>query len=419
MPARRYGIAPERLAFEESRNVLMTTLGWQNSVELSRAEALVRRFREVFGSSPELFRAPGRVNLIGEHTDYNHGFVMPAAINFDIYVAVAKGTNRFLQIHSEQFGESITLGFDQLTSPPRGHWSDYVRGVAAELLEAGYPLEGANLLISGEVPLGAGLSSSAAIEVATALALTSVGGVSVPRLELARLCQRAENHYSGARCGIMDQFISCFGKSNHAIMLDCRTLSFTHVPLPPQTQLVICNTKIRHELACGEYNERRGSCERAVKEISKFLPGARALRDVRLEDLERHRNILRDVDYRRCRHIVTENARVAKAANELANENLIRFGELMYQSHASLDKDYEVTCEELNIMVNLARGMEGVYGARMTGGGFGGCTINLVDARRVGDFKSEIVSRYKAETSLLPEVYVCSAADGAGPVSLR
>ncbi len=383
----------------------------------SMAKAIAEQFRMVYGTNPlGLFRAPGRVNLIGEHTDYNDGFVMPAAIDFFSCSAIAPRSDRKLSVYSEQFRESVELDLDQLTGPPRKHWSDYVRGVAAVLWEEGYPLNGANLLIDGQVPIGSGLSSSAAIEVATALALTSVGGVTIPLLEVAKLCQRAENDYTGARCGIMDQFVSCFGRDSHAIMLDCRPLEPTYLLLPPSVRLVICNTMVRHELAAGEYNNRRASCERAVEAIRKLCPNVRALRDLTLEDLEHHRSFLADVDFRRCRHVITENGRVKDAAQALKSLNLIRIGELMYLSHESLDRDYEVSCEELNVMVEIASKLNGVFGARMTGGGFGGCTVNLVQTEAVCEFSEQIVSRYQARTGLAPLVYVCSAAEGAGAV---
>jgi len=230
------------------------------------------------------------------------------------------------------------------------------------------------------------------------------------------LCQRAETTYTGARCGIMDQFVSCFGRDSHAIMLDCRSLETTYLRLPPSVRLVICNTMVRHELAAGEYNKRRASCERAVEAIRKLCPNVRALRDLTLEDLEHHRSLLAEVDFRRCRHVITENGRVKDAAEALKSLNLIRIGELMYLSHESLDRDYEVSCEELNIMVEVASELNGVVGARMTGGGFGGCTVNLVQTEAVCEFREQIISRYQARTGLAPLVYVCSAAEGAGAV---
>ena len=397
----------------------MTTSTIDRSHLSSRANAVTERFRKVYGTSSRgIFRAPGRVNLIGEHTDYNDGFVMPAAIDFYSYAAIGERVDRTLSVHSEQFHETIEFNPEQLAGPPRKHWSDYVRGVAAVLQQEGYPLKGANLVIDGQVPIGSGLSSSAAIEVTTALALTSLGGVTIPLLELARLCQRAENTYTGARCGIMDQYVSCFGKPDHALMLDCRSLEATYLQLPPNVCLVICNTMVRHELATGEYNQRRASCERAVETIAKFRPGIRALRDLTLEDLEPYRSQISGVDFRRCRHVITENDRVKDAKSALECADLARFGELMYLSHDSLDQDYEVTCKELNIMVSLAREIEGVHGARMTGGGFGGCTITLVDNKVVPEFQATVAREYEKRTGLSPQIFVCAAAAGASQVAI-
>jgi len=384
-----------------------------------KALAIAERFRAVYGTDPRgIFRAPGRVNLIGEHTDYNDGFVMPAAIDFDTCSAIAERADRTLSIYSEQFQERVEFDLDQPLGSPRKHWSDYIRGVAAILLEEGYPLKGASLLIDGQVPIGSGLSSSAAIEVATALALTSLGGVTIPLLELARLCQRAENTYTGARCGIMDQFVSCFGRQDYALMLDCRSLEATYLKLPPNVLLVICNTMVRHELAAGEYNERRASCERSVEAIRQFLPNIRALRDLTIKDLEKYRSMLSDVDFRRCRHVITENARVNEAKEALQSFDIMRFGQLMYRSHDSLDRDYEVSCYELNLMVDLARNMEGVYGARMTGGGFGGCTINLVERKLVPEFQTKVAHEYEKRTALFPQIVVSRLAGGASELPL-
>ena len=386
---------------------------------LSTARAVTERFRAVYRTNPRgIFRAPGRVNLIGEHTDYNDGFVMPAAIDFYSYAAIGERADRTLSVYSEQFNQSVEFSIAHLAGPPRKHWSDYVRGVAAVLRDEGYPLKGANLVIDGQVPIGSGLSSSAAIEVTTALALTSLGGVTIPLLEVARLCQRAENTYTGARCGIMDQFVSCFGKRDHGLMLDCRSLEATYLQLPPNVRLVICNTMVRHELATGEYNERRASCERAVETIRRFIPSVRALRDLALEELECYSGKISDVDFRRCRHVITENARVIDAQSALQGADLVRLGELMYRSHESLDQDYEVTCGELNIMVKLAREFEGVYGARMTGGGFGGCTITLVESKVVPEFQATVACEYEKLTGLSPQSFVSAAAAGASEVAL-
>ena len=362
------------------------------------------------------FRAPGRVNLIGEHTDYNDGFVMPAALDFSTWVKVSPLDQRKLKIFSDNFGEEIEVDLADENLAAREHWSDYPVGVAVTLERAGHHLRGARLQIRGEVPIGSGLSSSAAIEVATACALTANSDLKIDPRELALLCQRAENEFVGARVGIMDQFISLFGQANKALLLDCRSLEFRLLPLPDNVRLIICNTMVKHALASSAYNERRAQCEAGVKHLAKFLPNVSALRDVTIEQLEEHRHGLDDVVYRRCRHVVTENARVLSAGDALERGDLEGFGELMAESHLSLRDDYEVSCKELDVMVEIAEKVEGVYGARMTGGGFGGCTVNLVADTHVEEFKERVSQEYERTTSLRPEIYICMAANGAEEV---
>jgi galactokinase len=373
-------------------------------------------FQQRFGRKAAIFRAPGRVNLIGEHTDYNDGFVMPAAIGFYTYIAIAPRKDRQLRAYSENFKETRPLELDSLSGPPSGHWSDYVRGVAAVLQSAGCKLTGADLLISSEVPIGSGLSSSAALEVSTAFALLGVSGATMPREQVALNCQRAENEFTGARCGIMDQFISCFGRADHALLLDCRTLERELLPLGNRARIVVCNTKVKHSIAGGEYNQRRADCEASVHYLRRFLPAIRALCDVTLAQLEEFGRRLPEIRFRRCRHVISENARVQEAAQALKGDDLIRYGELMYASHHSLRDDYEVSCRELDIMVELASKIDGVFGARMTGGGFGGCTVNLVREDAVKTFRANIAEGYKAATGIDPAVYICAAAEGAGEV---
>lgn len=378
---------------------------------------LRQKFTIAFGVSPRLFRAPGRVNLIGEHTDYNDGFVMPAAIDLSTYVAVAPRDDRQLTIFSESYEEAIKFNLDRYAPHGNGHWSDYMRGVAVECLQAGFNLRGADLLVASNLPLGSGLSSSAAVEVATALALLSLIDVTIDRVQLAKLCQRAENEYVGARVGIMDQFASANGRASHALMLDCRSLDFRLLPLPEHIRLVIANTMVKHSIASGEYNARRAECETAVRLLARKIPGVRALRDVAPADVERFRNDLPETVYQRARHVVSENQRVLRAADALAGGDLATFGQLMRQSHLSLRNDYEVSCEELDVMVEIAGKLPGVYGARMTGGGFGGCTVNLVEAEAVAAFTKELAARYEQATGRAPQIYVCAAADGAEEVS--
>jgi galactokinase len=377
------------------------------------ANLVIDCFQRIFGSPAQISRAPGRVNLIGEHTDYNDGFVMPAAIGFYTWIAAGKRHDRVLEVYSDHFNEKITLSLDALAGPPRRHWSDFVRGVAAMLQQAGYKLSGANLVIHGEVPLGAGLSSSASLEVATALALTLPSNIAVPKLELVKLCQTAEHKFAGTLCGIMDQFVVTFGAAGSALMLDCRSLESQLLAVPRDLRLVVCNSMVRHELASGEYNRRRADCEIGVKLMAQFLPGIQALRDLQPADLEKHKDALPARIYRRCRHVVTENERVLAAAEALLAADAKQFGELMYQSHASLRDDYEVSCKELDVLVDLASSRAGVYGARMTGGGFGGCTVNLVRAGDALPFKTYIVPAYQQATGITPEIYICDLAQGA------
>jgi len=379
----------------------------------STVESLKEEFSRSFHEQPLIFRAPGRVNLIGEHTDYNDGFVMPAAIGFYTWIAAGRRQDRTLHVRSEEFGETVDLPLDALAGPPRKHWSDFVRGVAAVLQTKGTHLSGANLIIQGQVPMGAGLSSSASLEVATGLALLSVAQAHVPPLELVKMCQRAEHEYVGTRCGIMDQFIAVFASAGHALLLDCRSLEYESLSIPDNARLVICNSMVKHELASGEYNRRRADCETGVKVFRQRLPHVHALRDVSMNDLSAHKSELTEVVYLRCRHVISENQRVLDAAAALRAGDLEQFGRLMYESHRSLRDDYEVSAKELDLLVEIASSCEGVFGSRMTGGGFGGCTITLVRSDGVEQFRQKIVKKYKEQTGIRADLYVCSPAQGA------
>jgi galactokinase len=408
----------------------------------NRVLVLEQKFVRRFGTSPRIYQAPGRVNLIGEHTDYNDGFVMPAAIGFNTQVAVGPRSDRKLVIYSENYSEQVEFDLDHLPVARSGHWSDYVIGVVKILAQSGKALGGADMLVDGNVPQGAGLSSSASIEVAVGYAFldfagrpenrnpidgntlceTKIGGNTpgekkIDRTQLALLCQRAENEFVGARCGIMDQFIASHGKRGHALLLDCRSLEHRLLPLPDDVSLAICNTMVKHSHAGGEYNQRRAECEVGVRSLSKYLPKVQALRDVTSEDLEAYGNELPDVVLRRCRHVISENARVLQAAAALELGDLQAFGNLMLESHRSLRDDFEVSCYELDLMVDLAEKVEGVYGTRMTGGGFGGCTIALVRSDSVEAFQRVVGGGYERATGRKPEIYLCSAADGVSQVA--
>lgn len=384
---------------------------------MGTAQRVFANFKSRFGTPARVYRAPGRVNLIGEHTDYNDGFVLPAAIGFSCWVAIAARDDRKLLLHSENFKETREASLDQL-SEAAGHWSDYPLGVAWALQHTGHRLRGANLYIAGDVPLGAGLSSSAALEVATGYALLSNSGQSIERTQLARTCQRAENEFVGARVGIMDQFVSCQGQAGHALLLDCRSLEFRALPLPPKMHLVICNTMVKHKLQSGEYNDRRSQCEEAVKRLAKVLPSIHSLRDVTLPVLTQHRDLLSDTLYKRCRHVITENERVCRAVHAFEGRETGLLRQLMAESHRSLRDDYQVSCRELDVMVEIASRQAGVFGARMTGGGFGGCTINLVDVAHSADFRRHVFAEYQAATGFQPDIYICEASQGAESVEI-
>jgi len=378
-----------------------------------KSAELAQHFADLFGSKARVFSAPGRVNLLGEHTDYNDGFVMPCAIGFSTRVAISPRPDRKLVIRSENFSEQLEFDLENLPSRGKGVWSDYVLGIAVMLREIGHPTPGASLLVRGEVPIGAGLSSSAAIEVASALALMSLNGTRLSLPEVAKLCQRAENVFIGARVGIMDQFVSCLGKSGHALLLDCRSLEFKLIPIPENIRLVICNTMVKHDHASGAYNRRREECDEGVKILTRWYPKTRALRDISLQQLEQHTAEIPETVYKRCLHVVTENQRVLEGAQYLAEGDVNKFGTLMRESHTSLRDLFEVSCRELDVMVEIAESLDGYCGGRMTGGGFGGCTVNLVKAADASRFASLISERYKAATGIKPDVYVCSAANGA------
>jgi len=377
---------------------------------------LQERFQQRFGTKCSLVRAPGRVNLIGEHTDYNDGFVMPAAIDASTWVAIAPREDRSVRIRSEQFDEEFTFDLDDRASA-RQRWTDYVQGVAVTLKTAGFTLRGADLLIDSNVPMGAGLSSSAALEVATGFALLRASAQQIDLVNLAKLCQRAENEFVGARVGIMDQFISCLGEEAHCLMIDCRSLQFEKLPLPPTAGLVICNTMVKHEHAGGEYNRRRSECEQAVAVLSKSVPGARSLRDVSPAQFQQYGGNLPEVVRRRARHVISEIRRTEDAAAALRNHDLTAFGKLMKQSHDSLRDDYEVSSRELDVMVDIALEQDGIYGGRMTGGGFGGCTINLVKNVDIPRFITKVASEYERAVGIRPEVYISRAASGVTQVA--
>jgi galactokinase len=369
-----------------------------------------------FKSEPEIFAAPGRVNLIGEHTDYAEGFVMPAAIDFATLAGISPRNDGKIIIYSENFKEERT--FDATSLPKTGSkdWSDYPLGVMVMLAGEGHRIPGLSLSLLGDVPLGSGLSSSAAIEVATALAVTSLLSVDYSRPQLARLCQRAENEFVGANCGIMDQFISANGAEDHALLLDCRDLSFKLAPIPANVALVIANTMVKHSVAGGEYTTRRAEVEEAAAVIARHRPEVRFLRDATVDDLHKWGAEMSANALKRARHVITENTRTVAAADALIHHDLKELGRLMAEAHASYSLDFEASCIEADTMVTLANDLPGIIGARLTGGGFGGCTINLVEHGKANEFAGALAANYTTETGIVPQIHICHASSGAHKV---
>jgi galactokinase len=380
-------------------------------------EKLKERFFQFYGREPRLFRAPGRVNLIGEHTDYNGGFVLPMAIEKEVGVGIAARSDRRIIAHSVNLEETGEFDLDNENERVKGNWLNFIEGVARILERLEIKLTGADLLIWSDVPAGAGLSSSAALETAVGLALSKSSGHSIDRKTLALVGQQTEHEFVGAKVGIMDQFISANAKNGHALLLDCRSLEFENVPLDTSgATFVICDTKVKHNLAASEYNTRRAECEKGVEILRKFLPNIKQLRDVSFREFEKYQDELPLIIRQRARHVITENERTLKAAEALKQNDLREFGHLMWQSHASLRDDYDVSCKELDLMVEIARQCEAVLGARMTGGGFGGSTVNLVRRENIERFIEKITSEYKKETGIEPMTLVSNAVDGASEI---
>ncbi len=378
----------------------------------NRLDRLVQRVRqalvEAFGVQPSaLVAAPGRVNLIGEHTDYNDGFVLPAAIDRHVVMAVRPRQDDLVQLYACDMQASSSFRLSEITKDDQHPWSNYQRGVAWALQQAGYNLTGMDVALSSDVPIAAGLSSSAAIELATAMAFQVSSGLALDGVERAQLCQKAENEFVGMRCGIMDQYVISMGQRDHALLIDCRSLTYQAVPIPTGCQIIICNTNKPRALVGSAYNQRRQECETGARQM-----GVVALRDLTPGDLARHAPSLDPVVLKRCRHVITENQRVLETANALPQGDLARVGALMNASHVSLRDDYEVSCAELDAMVEAAWDQPGVWGARMTGAGFGGCTVNLVDADHAAAFAREVAPRYRERTNLEPDIYVCRAEQG-------
>jgi len=367
------------------------------------------------------FSAPGRVNLIGEHTDYNEGFVLPMAIGKKIIMLGQLRNDRLVQVFDLSYKVGDKFSLDKLSPTKKDSWANYLMGVVDEIQKAGYPLQGANLIFTSNIPQRAGLSSSAALEVVTALTMAKLNLLEIKPVEMAHLCQRAENNFVGVACGIMDQYVSCLGQKNYALFIDCRSNDYDLIPFNDHNyQIVICNSKVQRGLINSEYNKRKEECKIAAEFFNHQLKREiRALRDISIDEYKIYQSQLPEVIARRARHVISENYRVQAGVQALREENFLAFGQLMVESHQSLKEDYEVSCVELDLLVNLALKQEGVLGARMTGAGFGGCTVNLIEKNYVDAFKKKIKNEYKKITGIIPDIYVTPPAEGAKVLELR
>ena len=386
-----------------------------NIDENARLELVLNNFGQLYGNDrPVVVRAPGRVNLIGEHTDYNMGFVFPVAINRDVIIAALPRDDGMVEAYSINFDQTATFSLDDIRRDDSAPWSNYVRGVVQMMQQAGLPVTGMKMVIEGNVPIGSGLSSSAAIEVATGFTAQQLAGFDLDKVQLALLCQKAENRFVGVNSGIMDQYISALGQAGKALLIDCRDLTYKPVPVTQghDVTIVVADTMTRRGLVDSEYNARRAECEEGVRILSQFLPDAHALRDVTPAQLEQYKDRLPPVVYKRCKHVVDEDERVLESVNALEKGDLIRFGQLMIQSHISLRDLYQVSSPALDTMVEDALKLDGCLGSRLTGAGFGGCTVSLVRREAVDAFVENLGQQYSEQTGRDPQIYVCKVVGG-------
>ena len=369
-------------------------------------------FVEKFNEQPLVFRSPGRVNILGEHTDYNDGFVLPAAIDKYIYVAISKRTDSRICLYSNEFGESFSCDVKEVEKTPM-QWPNYILGVVDQLQKKGILLTGFNLLIDGDIPIGAGMSSSAAVECAAIFAFNEIFNIGLSRIDLVPLAQKAEHVFAGVHCGIMDQFASMFGKKDQVIKLDCRSLDYEYVPLKLDGyKVVLFNTNVKHNLASSEYNIRRQQCESGVAIIKRQIPGVKSLRDVNMEMLEQYVEPVDPLVFQRCKYVVLENERLLGACDDLRKQDLKGLGQKMYQTNQGLSNLYEVSCKELDFLVEFVKRQPGVAGARMMGGGFGGCTINIIEDAAIEPLIESISHAYQQSMNLPLTAYIVSIVDG-------
>jgi len=379
-------------------------------------EKLSKTFHEKFSAEPLIVRSPGRVNIIGEHTDYNNGFVLPAAIDKAIYIAASKRNDDEIHLHAVDFNEDFTCNLSYV-KPSEQHWPNYILGIVDQLQKSGYSISGFNAVVDGDVPVGAGLSSSAAVECATAFALNELFDLKISKLEMVKMAQLSENVFAGLQCGIMDMFASMFGKPEHAIRLDCRSLEYDYIPLHlDKIKIVLFNTNVKHSLSSSEYNVRRQQCEQGVTWIKEHHPHINSLRDATLNLLDEFVLPKDKLIYKRCRFIVEEIQRLLSACENLKNNNIQALGEKMFRTHEGLSQEYEVSCKELDFLVNAVKNNPSVLGARMMGGGFGGCTINLVKEEAIDGLVEGLTASYQREMDFPLTTYIAQIENGTGIV---
>jgi galactokinase len=371
------------------------------------------QFISLFHKEPLLVRSPGRINLIGEHTDYNDGFVMPAAIDKQIIFAIAPSDSGQSSVYAVRYKQQVTLDTENPQKVEKPAWANFLLGILHQLKKENMPVMPFNCVFGGDVPLGAGLSSSAALECGFAFALNELYQLNMPKMELIKIAQWSEHNYVGVMCGIMDQFASVMGKEDHVIVLDCRSLTYHYSPIDlKEHTIILCDTKVKHSLVDSEYNTRRSECETGVNTLKKYYAAVKSLRDVSMDMLDKHKHEFPGKVYNRCRYVVGEISRVQEASRDLENEDLKAFGKKMYETHEGLSTLYEVSCKELDFLVEEAKKSDAVLGARMMGGGFGGCTINIVKKEAAGKFTDHLTKVYKQAFSIDLETYVVRIKEG-------
>lgn len=382
-------------------------------------EIVEKKFLELFKEEPLIFRSPGRVNLIGEHTDYNMGFVLPGAIDKAIYFAVSARKDKTCKLFAIDMNDVFEFDIGDFKKSGKS-WPNYLMGVVDQLKKAGYNFNGFNCVFGGDIPIGAGLSSSAAIEAGLTFALDYIYNLGISKLDIVKLAQKSENEFVGVNCGIMDQFINIFGHSGNVLRIDCRSLEYEYFPFDfKNVSIVLFDSRVSHSLASSEYNQRRKECAEGVAVISEKYSHVSSLRDVSIEMLNEFKSKLDPVIFKRCKYAVEENVRLLNACNALNENDLKKFGTLMYETHDGLSKDYEVSCKELDYLVELTKDNPKVYGSRMMGGGFGGCTINLIENDSIDEIKSLVSKKYKEKFNIDTKIYITKISSGTGIISVK